>query len=121
MSQKRLPRACGTVIKCDSDGCDAISQTGQVYASLHVHYLRKLGWLVRYGAHERHLCPAHGAVKLAEIGETKRRVAAEKSRLAAVRAERKRRDALTPEQRKAEDNERRKAKRNAARAQQAAA
>lgn len=45
MSHRRLPRAQGTVIRCDGEGCRAESTTGQVQARLHRFWLYQTqGW-----------------------------------------------------------------------------
>lgn len=44
MSWRRLPRACGTVVTCDGEGCGVESVTGQVVAALHRQWLRSKGW-----------------------------------------------------------------------------
>lgn len=111
MSCHRLPRACGTIIKCDDEDCKEVSQTGQMFGHLHASYLRTLGWLVRPSAKKRHLCPAHGAAAGAELKAAKDRAQAKRVKRDVNRKERERRTKLTAEQRKAEDRQRRATKR----------
>lgn len=45
MSYRRLPRAQGTAIRCDGEGCTVESITGQVIAALHRAWLYATqGW-----------------------------------------------------------------------------
>lgn len=116
MTCHRLPRACGTIIKCDEDDCKVVSQTGQMYGHLHAQYLTTRGRLIRESARKKHLCPTHGALKSAEIAAAKESAQARRQKRDANRKERARRAALTPEQRKAEDKQRAKDRRAAKRA-----
>lgn len=115
MTCHRLPRACGTIVKCDEDGCKEVSQTGQMFGNLHAGYLRTQGWLIRPAANQQHLCPEHGAIVAANIAASKERSQAKRLKRDANRRERHRRMLLTPEQRKAEDRQRAKDRRAAKR------
>ena len=45
MSHRRLPRASGTIIRCDGEGCGIVSTTGQTIVALHRAWLfATQGW-----------------------------------------------------------------------------
>lgn len=108
MSARRLPNAWGTRIDCDHPQCDQWSQTAQVYGSLHAEYLKTIGWLISPFRKRRHLCPKHGAEQIEADKAAAKDVARRKADKRARKAERVRRASLTPEQRKAEDKQRRR-------------